>query len=92
MKVLIISSSPRKGGNSNVFCSQFAKGAAEAGHGAEKVNLQAKKLSPCRAFYGYTENHVCAIKDDMTEIFSKLVAAEVIVLASPVYFFLCAVR
>lgn len=87
MKILTISSSPRKGGNSDVLCGQFAKGAAEAGHEAEKVNLREKKLSPCRACYACMENHVCAIKDDMAEIFPKLVAADMIVLASPVYFY-----
>ena len=87
MNVLVISSSPRKGGNSDVLCNRFAQGAAEAGHAVEKVNLREKKLSPCRACYGCMEHHVCAIQDDMAEIFPKLVAADVIVLASPVYFY-----
>ena len=85
MRVLIISSSPRKGGNSDVLCGRFAEGAAEAGHEVEKVNLREKELSPCRACYGCMKNHVCTIKDDMAEIFPKLVAADVIVMASPVY-------
>ena len=63
MKVLIISSSPRKGGNSDVLCDQFAKGAAEAGYEVEKVNLREKRLSPCRACYACMENHICAVKD-----------------------------
>ena len=42
MKILIVSSSPRKGGNSDVLCDQFAKGAAEAGHEVEKVSLREK--------------------------------------------------
>lgn len=87
MKVLIISSSPRKDGNSDVLCNQFAKGAAAAGHEVEKVNLREKTLSPCRACYGCMKNHVCVIQDDMAEIFPKLVGADVIVLASPVYFY-----
>ena len=87
MKVLIISSSPRKGGNSDVLCDQFAKGAAAAGHDVESVSLREKKLSPCRACYACMENHICAINDDMAEIFPKLVATDVIVLASPVYFY-----
>lgn len=87
MNVLIISSSPRKGGNSDLLCEQFAKGAAEAGHEVEKVNLREKKLSPCRACYGCMKDHVCSIRDDMAEIFPKLVSADVIVLASPVYFY-----
>ena len=87
MKVLIISSSPRKGGNSDVLCNQFKKGAMEAGHEVEKVNLREKNLSPCRACYACMETHVCAIKDVLAGIFSKLVAADAIVLASPVYFY-----
>lgn len=87
MKIFIISSSPRKGGNSDLLCDRFAKGALEAGHEVEKVNLVEKKLSPCRACDKCMESHVCAIKDDMAEIFAKLVAADVIVMASPVYFY-----
>lgn len=87
MKVLIISFSPRKGGNSDVLCGRFAEGAAEAGHEVEKVNLREKALSPCRACYACMKNHVCAIRDDMVEIFPKLAAADVIVMASPVYFY-----
>ena len=87
MRVLIISSSPRKGGNSDVLCGRFAEGAAEAGHEVAKVNLREKELSPCQACYGCMKNHVCTIKDDMAEIFPKLVAADVIVMASPVYFY-----
>lgn len=75
MKVLIVSSSPRKGGNSDVLCDQFAKGAEEAGYEVEKVNLREKKLFPCRACYTCMENHICAINDDMAKIFPKLVAA-----------------
>lgn len=76
MNVLIISSSPRKGGNSDLLCEQFAKGAAEAGHEVEKVNLREKKLSPCRACYGCMKDHVCSIRDDMAEIFPKLVSVD----------------
>lgn len=87
MKVLIISSSPRKNGNSEVLCEQFAKGANEAGHKVEMVTLRDKTVSPCKACYACRETHACAIKDDMADIFLKLVEADVIVLSSPVYFY-----
>lgn len=87
MKVLIINSSPRTGGNSDLLCGQFAKGAAKAGHEVEKVNLREKNLSPCRACCVCMGNHICAIQDDMTEILPRLVSADVIVMASPVYFY-----
>lgn len=91
MNVLILNSSPRKDGNSDVLCQQFAKGAAEAGHQVEKMDLQSKRLSPCMACYACMKDHVCAIHDDMAEIFAKMQQADVIVLSSPVYFYsMCA--
>ena len=46
-KVLIISASPRKGGNSDLLCDQFLKGAKEAGHQAEKISLPEHKINYC---------------------------------------------
>ena len=91
MKVLAISSSPRKGGNSDVLCDEFLKGAAENGHETQKIRLSEKKISPCVACYGCMETHVCVRKDDMAEILAAMRAADLIVLASPVYFYsICA--
>lgn len=87
MKVLIVSSSPRKEGNSDVLCDRFARGASGAGHEVEKIMLRDKKISPCNACYACMETHTCAIKDDMADIFLKLLEADVILLSSPVYFY-----
>ena len=87
MNVLILNSSPRKGGNSDVLCQQFAKGAEEAGHQVEKIDLREKKLSPCLACYACMKEHICAIRDDMAGIFTQMQQADVIVLSSPVYFY-----
>ncbi len=87
MKVLAISGSPRKGGNSDVLCDQFLKGAAEAGHECAKINLKEKNISPCMACYGCTKSGECVKKDDMGQIQQELVEADVIVLATPVYFY-----
>lgn len=87
MKVLIVSSSPRKEGNSEVLCERFAKGASEAGHDVEKIMLRDKKIAPCNACYACMETHTCVIKDGMEEVFQKLLEADVILLASPVYFY-----
>ena len=91
MKVLAISSSPRKGGNSDVLCDEFLKGAAENGHQTEKIRLATKKIAPCLGCNGCAERHVCVRNDDMSEVLEALKAADVIVLASPVYFYsICA--
>ena len=87
-KVLILSGSPRKGGNSDLLGDEFLRGAQESGNQVEKVFLRSKKVAPCNACY-YCKNSggKCAIPDDMAEILDKMQAADVIVMASPVYFY-----
>lgn len=86
-KVLILSGSPRKNGNSDILCDEFARGAAEAGHEVEKIRVAEKKIGYCRACYACRGTGVCAIKDDMAEVLQKMIDADVLVLASPVYFY-----
>ena len=62
-KVLILSGSPRKGGNSDILCEQFQKGAEEAGNVVEKVDLRSLKIGCCRACYGCRGKGVCATPD-----------------------------
>ena len=87
-KVLILSGSPRKGGNSDILCDEFLRGAQEAGNEVEKIRVAAKKVAPCSACY-YCRDHggACVHKDDMAEILQKMIDADVLVLASPVYFY-----
>lgn len=87
MKILAVSASPRKGGNSDVLCDEFLKGASENGHEVQKIRLAEKKIAPCMACYGCSETHVCVCKDDMAEVLDALKSADIIVLASPVYFY-----
>lgn len=87
-KVLILSGSPRKEGNSDILCDRFAQGAAEAGNSVEKIRVADKKISPCRAcYYCRVHDGECVIKDDMAEVLRKMIDADVIVLSSPVYFY-----
>lgn len=86
--VLILSGSPRKNGNSDLLCGQFAKGALEAGHRVEKIRVGEKRIAPCLACYHCRRNAgACVHQDDMDEILQKMIDADVIVLASPVYFY-----
>lgn len=86
-KVLILSGSPRKGGNSDMLCDEFAKGSAEAGHEVEKIRVAEKGIGCCRACYACKDTGECIIKDDMAEVLQKMIDADVLVLASPVYFY-----
>ena len=86
-KVLILSGSPRKDGNSDLLCNEFMRGALEAGHEVEKIRVQEKKIAYCTACYACRDTGICAIKDDMAEIMQKMINCDVMVLASPVYFY-----
>lgn len=85
--VLIISSSPRKNGNSDILCDRFAEGAKASGHNAEKIFLADENIGYCRGCGACNKTHKCVQKDDMARILDKMVNADVIVLATPVYFY-----
>lgn len=85
--VLILSGSPRKGGNSDVLCDEFAKGAEASAHSVEKIYLKDHKIGFCQACYACKKTGKCIQKDDMEAILDKMVNADVIVMATPVYFY-----
>ena len=88
MKVLVIHGSMRTNGNTRILADEFIRGAQEAGHETEKVELRDKTFGDC---YGCRACHnnggTCVQKDDMAEVLEKVKAADVIVLASPLYYF-----
>lgn len=86
-RILIISGSPRLHGNSDILYDEFKRGAIEAGHEVEKINLGAKKINYCLGCGVCNATGKCVQKDDMAEILQKMIKADVIVLASPVYFY-----
>lgn len=87
-QILILAGSPRKNGNSAALCRAFARGAEESGHQVETVFLRDKKIGYCLACYHCKNSGgTCIIKDDMADILDKMNAADVIVMASPVYFY-----
>ena len=86
-KVLVISGSPRKSGNSDTLCDQFIQGAKETGNNVEKIFLRDKKINFCTGCYACKKDGNCIQKDDMAEILDKMMAADVILMATPVYFY-----
>ena len=86
-KILILSGSPRKGGNSDILCDEFQKGALSTGAEVEKIRVVEKKIAPCSGCYYCRESGgKCAYNDDMAELLQKIIDADVLVLSSPVYF------
>lgn len=86
-KVVMISSSPRKNGNSNALVKEFARGAEEAGHFVEVIYLSDVKMEFCRGCMVCNETNVCVIRDDVKEILPKLLVADVVVFATPIYYY-----
>lgn len=86
-KVLVISASPRTHGNSDVLCDQFIKGSLEAGNKVEKILLKDKNIHYCSGCGVCNSGKPCSIQDDMRDLLDKMIAADVIVMATPVYFY-----
>ncbi len=86
-KILILSGSPRKGGNSDILCDEFMRGAQDACHTVEKIFIRDQKIGYCNACYACRESGVCVLKDGMQDVLDKMAWADVIVMASPVYFY-----
>ena len=86
-KVLVISASPRKGGNSETLADALIRGAAEAGHSVEKICLYDKTIGFCKGCLACQSTHRCVIRDDAAEIAQKMKDADVLVFATPIYYY-----
>lgn len=88
MNILVLNGSPRPNGNTAAMVSAFVEGAGENGHNITVVPVCQKKIGGCLACeYCHTKGEgKCVQKDDMQEIYPVLAEAEMIVLASPIYY------
>ncbi len=90
LKVLGISGSPVKDGNMETFLNYMLETASKKGLHTEAVYLSGKNINSCLhcnfCVSNQTSGKYCSIEDDAQEIFDKIIAADIIVLASPVYF------
>lgn len=86
-KILVISTSPRKGGNSETLAGEFARGASESGAEVEEITLRNKSIAFCRGCLACQKTKRCAIRDDAEEIVRKIGGADVVAFATPVYFY-----
>lgn len=86
-KILIISTSPRKGGNSDTLAEEFARGAREAGNQVEKIELCDKTIGFCKGCLACQKTMRCVIRDDADAIAQKMLTADVIVFATPIYYY-----
>lgn len=86
-KILVISTSPRKGGNSDTLADEFVRGAREAGHSVEKVTLYDKTIGYCKGCLTCQKTGSCVIHDDAGPIVQSMLTADVIAFATPIYYY-----
>lgn len=87
MKVLGIMGSPRRQSNTDILLDKALEGAKEAGAEVEKVLASKLKISPCLEIYACLKDGNCSIKDDMQLLYKKLIEADHIIFASPIFFY-----
>jgi multimeric flavodoxin WrbA len=87
MKVLGIMGSPRRKSNTEILLDKALEGAREAGAEVEKVLISKLKISPCLEIYACLKDGNCAIRDDMQLLYKKLLEADHIIFASPMFFY-----
>jgi len=79
--------SPRIRGNTDLLLDEALKGAQSQGAEVEKLIVDKLNIAPCREYYGCLKNGNCVIKDDMDDIYPKLLDANRIIVASPIFFY-----
>lgn len=88
MKIVVLSGSPRKGANTDTMVEAFAETAREGGHTVEVVRVASKKIAGCLGCqYCFAHEGTCVQKDDMADVIESLKDAEMVVFASPIYWF-----
>ena len=86
-RVIVISTSLRVGSNSDMLADKFAEGARSAGHEVEKISLTGKNIQFCKGCFACQKLGRCVIKDDVNDITAKVLEADVVVWATPIYYY-----
>lgn len=87
MKVLGIVCSPRKGGNTEILVEEALASARDCGAETDLFAIQGKDIKPCDACYSCRTTGKCHIKDDMQDLYARLLDANGIIWGTPIYFY-----
>lgn len=85
--IVVISTSLRVSSNSDLLAEEFLKGAKSAGHKVEKVELLGTQIAFCRGCFACSKLGQCVIDDDVNDIMKKVMHADVVVWATPIYYY-----
>ena len=86
-RVIVISTSLRHGSNSDKLADQFVEGAKAAGNEVEKITLAGKNIQFCKGCLGCHKLGRCVINDDVNDIMAKVIKADVVCWATPIYYY-----
>ncbi len=86
LRVLGIAGSPRRHGNTEMLLDRFLGGAEESGARVEKIIAARVNVAGCIACDGCWDDGLCIVQDDWQEVYERLITSDVIVLASPLFF------
>jgi multimeric flavodoxin WrbA len=87
MNVLGIFGSPRRGGNTEILLEEALKGAEKEGGKIARLYLSDFTLTPCKECHGCDRTGNCVILDDMQQVYPRLLESDVVMLASPIFFY-----
>ena len=87
MKILALSFSPRKKGNTEILLAEALRGARGEGAETELYSVSGKNIQPCDGCRTCFRKDKCHIEDDMQELYDKMLSADGIIFGTPVYFF-----
>ncbi|MCQ2215612.1 MAG: flavodoxin family protein [Bacteroidales bacterium] len=86
-KIVVISTSLRANSNSDALANEFIRGAQDAGLDVEKISIVDKNIQFCKGCLACQKLGRCVIKDDVNDIMAKVLNADVVVWATPIYYY-----
>lgn len=87
MKILVLTGSPRKNGNSTLLAERFMAGATEAGHSVTRFDAAHSEVHPCIACNSCGMDGPCVFRDDFETVREHIIPADMVVFATPMYYF-----
>ena len=87
MKIVVLEGSPNKAGSSNLLADNFVRGAKEAGHNVQIIDVAHANIHPCTGCIHCGYEGPCVQKDDVEEIRQMILAADMLVFVTPLYYY-----
>jgi multimeric flavodoxin WrbA len=87
MRILVLQGSPNTNGSTAMLAGEFARGAREAGHAVDIVDVDGLDIAPCTGCVACGFGGPCALSDDMDDLRERILGSDMLVFATPLYYF-----